>query len=431
MSRGVIKATLYDPMGPLWTRLAVPLAAGALLVGACVEGPLQALLFFLGPIVAFVNLYLPWRFRPRPCEVVLMPGAVRIREAGVFSQTLRARSVNALSVARTDRGPWGLGRSRGASAEQRAPTWSVAIQPPLRGGVPLVLDLATEADARRIREVLGVGRQGYGYLAFTTAPRRVPTLEYAGQFCLLMIILLGLGLTTAGGPGLMALVVAAALPFLRPPMTGRKVFFDSEQVRVPDGAGWRDIAYREIARVERLPYHIAFELHSGEVVAVPFTPARWTLDGMTLDEADHVVAQLECAARRAQDGWGNDEDDVLSRLAALRQGRLLARDWITRLDTCAQMMRRGGGYRGPTFEQHDLWTVLESPDADPELRGAAARILLRIAPQARVRVDAAVASMRDEGEVKRVRILLEPDAEKASDDLDAFDVRTLARSLER
>jgi hypothetical protein len=427
MSRGVIKATLHDPMGPLWTRLAVPLSAGALLVGACVDGPLQALLFFAGPIIAFINLYVPWRFRSRPCEVVLLPGAVRVQEAGIFSQTLRARSVNALSVARTERGPgvWG------GSAERGAPSWSVAIQRPLRGGVPLVLEVATEADARRIREVLGVGRQGYGYLAFTTAPRRVPTLEYAGQFCLLMIILCGLGLTTAGGPAVMALVVAAALPFLRPPMTARKIFFDAEQVRVPDGPGWRDISYREISRVVRFPYHIAIALHSGEMVVVPFAPTRWTLEGMTLEEADHVVAQLACAARRAQDGCGNEEEDVLSRLAALRQGRLLARDWITRLDTCAQMIRRGGGYRGPAFEQHDLWNVLESPDADPELRGAAARILLRIAPQARVRVDAVVASMRDEGEVKRVRILLEPDAEKASDELDAFDVRTLARSLER
>src|SRR5262249_32945227 len=171
-------------------------------------------------------------------------------------------------------------------------------------------------------------------------------------------------------------------------------------------------------------------LHNGESVVVPFTPTRWTLEGMSEQEADHLVAQLTCAVRRAQGGRGNDED-ALSRLASLRQGRLLARDWITRLDTCAPMMRRGGGYRGPTFEEHDLWSVLESPDADPELRAAAARVLLRIASRARVRVDAAVASMRDEGEVERVRILLEPDAEKASDELDAFDVRTLARSLER
>jgi hypothetical protein len=356
---------------------------------------------------------------------VLVPGAVKIREAGVFSQTLRARSINALSVVRTERGIMG---ARGSAA----PTSAVAIQRPLRGGVPLVLDVATDADARRIREVLGVGRQGYGYLAFTTAPRRVPTLEYAGQFCLLMIILCGLGLTTAGGPLLMAVVVAAALPFMRPPMTGRKIFFDAEQVRVPDGPGWRDIAYREIARVVRLPYNLTLVLHTGETIVVPFATTRWTLEGMTSEEADHVAAQLECAARRAEVGWTNDDDeDALSRLSALRQGRLLARDWITRLDTCAQMMRRGGGYRGPAFEEHDLFSVVESPDADPELRGAAARILLRVAPHARTRVDAAVASMRDEGEIERVRILLEPDAEKASDELDAFDVRTLARSLER
>jgi hypothetical protein len=294
-----------------------------------------------------------------------------------------------------------------------------------------VLEVENESDATRIREVLGVGRQGYGYLAFTTAPRRVPALEYGGEFCLVFFILCGLGLTTAGGPALMAVVVLVALPFLRPPMTGRKIFFDAEQVRVPDGAGWRDISYREILRVVRLHGQIAICLSSGETLVVPFKPARWTLEGMSEAEADHVVAQLQCAARRSQGMAPPEDEDALSRLAGLRQGRLLARDWITRLDTAAQMIRRGGGYRGPAFEEQDLWSVLESPDADAELRAAAARILLRIAPTARVRVDAAVASMRDEADVKRVRILLEPDAEKASDELDAFDVHTLAQSLEK
>ena len=75
------------------------------------------------------------------------------------------------------------------------------------------------------------------------------------------------------------------------------------------------------------------------------------------------------------------------------------------------------GYRGNSLEEKDLWVILEDPDAEPEMRAAAARVLARARPHARVRIDGAIAAVRDEAVEKRLRIAVTADPQHAGAEL--------------
>jgi hypothetical protein len=86
------------------------------------------------------------------------------------------------------------------------------------------------------------------------------------------------------------------------------------------------------------------------------------------------------------------------------------------------MLSSGHGYRGNTLDAEDLWTILEDPEAEPVLRAAAARVLRHSpAPDARVRIDAAVAAVRDESTNRRLRIAIQDDLDGASQELAFLD----------
>jgi hypothetical protein len=82
------------------------------------------------------------------------------------------------------------------------------------------------------------------------------------------------------------------------------------------------------------------------------------------------------------------------------------------------------GYRGHTLDTQDLWAVLEDPEAEPNLRAAAARVLRHSPkPETRTRIDAAVAAVRDEGVNKRMRIAIRDDVDNASQELQLLDLQ--------
>ena len=54
--------------------------------------------------------------------------------------------------------------------------------------------------------------------------------------------------------------------------------------------------------------------------------------------------------------------------------RFIGSGWLTRLDMQGQMLSAGPGYRGNMLDAEDLWAILEDPEAEAELRTAAARI---------------------------------------------------------
>ena len=87
-------------------------------------------------------------------------------------------------------------------------------------------------------------------------------------------------------------------------------------------------------------------------------------------------------------------------------------------------MRSHGDYRA----------VLEDPEAEADLRAAAARVLRHSEkPETRVRIDAAVAAVRDEKVNRRLRIAIRDDVDNASQELamlDAQDPQPPARAMQ-
>ena len=409
MSGVAIAATIHDPMGPRWSRLVAPFFAAVLVVFGF--SPVTVVLV---PLLVLANQRWFPRYRPRACTLHVEPGRVHVRGAGVLNQTLRTRKVSAFSVAKAAKG--------GAA---------IALRRNDRAGMSTLFDVASAADAERVRTALGIGSGGVGYLAFTLRPSQVSVLEHIGGLLLLLFGIAGLGLALLFGSWPVMLLALAIVPLLHPRPSGPQILFDRDHVRVPGRNSIRDIRYAEIAAVAAAPGALSITRRAGEQVSVPVDVTGRSLHGMDAVELEHVAAQLDAAAQRAQKGALPDDDSV-ERLAILRQNGDGARQWLARLDATAEMMVAGrGGYRGPTFDERELFRVMESPDADAELRGAAARVLVRAAPGARRRIDAVLASIRDVTAEKRVRILLEPDVEKASVELDDHDVREMVRGAGR
>src|SRR5262249_30268326 len=99
---------------------------------------------------------------------------------------------------------------------------------------------------------------------------------------------------------------------------------------------------------------------------------------------------------------------------------------LMRLDMAGQMLSNAAnavGYRGSnTLDAEDLWAILEDPEAEADLRAAAARVLRHSPkPETRVRIDAAVGRIRDGATNRRLRIAIQDDVESASQELAFLD----------
>jgi hypothetical protein len=85
-------------------------------------------------------------------------------------------------------------------------------------------------------------------------------------------------------------------------------------------------------------------------------------------------------------------------------------------------MAQGDGYRQTGVDERDLWTAMESPDAPPSLRAAAARILARVAPaEAGDRISRVLAMEHDRDTKQHIRVALEEDVDVAARELDRLD----------
>jgi hypothetical protein len=68
-----------------------------------------------------------------------------------------------------------------------------------------------------------------------------------------------------------------------------------------------------------------------------------------------------------------------------------------------------------------LWSTVEDPEAATDLRAAAARVLTRVDPTVRKRIDVAIAATHDARDEKRIRLALEDDVEYAASKLEALE----------
>ncbi len=180
--------------------------------------------------------------------------------------------------------------------------------------------------------------------------------------------------------------------------------------------GWQVIPFTHLAQMRELPDALHVDVHGSPVPLIaPTKPPILGRRGIGKKERSVVIAQVLSAAQRAQ-GNAAPKPEIETRVDILRKNGENARNWLARLDMAAQTLD-ASGYRGNSLEEKDLWVILEDPDAEPEMRAAAARVLARARPHARVRIDGAIAAVRDEAVEKRLRIAVTADPQHAGAEL--------------
>ena len=198
----------------------------------------------------------------------------------------------------------------------------------------------------------------------------------------------------------------------------------AEGLKLQGRQGWFTVPYDHVQSIEQVrgalrfvvppPYHFADVDEAGNLLGAGLGP----------DDRDGLIKQIMSAAARAR-GLGASKTDVTGRVDVLRRNGEGPRDWLARLDMAGRMLEAtSAGYRGHTLDHDDLWNVLEDPEAEADLRAAAARVLRHSSkPDTRQRIDAAVAAVRDESVNRRLRVAIHDDVDAASQELAMLDAQ--------
>jgi hypothetical protein len=394
-----------------------PYALPILLLLFAIYGPIEgepATLFGLASVALFNLLgVFPLRQRtPRNAELECGPGYVDVKKTGTRNQRIYARDITGATTARTRTG------------------LILTLQHQMRDQ-PITLEVAGDAEAEKVRHALGIGHGGFGTIAWKTHGDSTHRAAFVGRLLAagvaLLTIALAVGISSEAAlfagiflgqfAAVGAVLGVAGLAAKGP---GPSIVMAAEGLRLKTRLGWFALPYEAVHALETFGRELVF------TVPPPYNRVAVDRVGVTMggpSERDQkvLVSQIMAAAQRAR-GLGPQKDDVSGRVDVLRRNGESPRDWLVRLDMAGQMLSAGPGYRGNTVDAQDLWAILEDPDADAELRAAAARVLRHSpAPNTRIRIDAAVAAVRDEPTSRRLRIAIKDDLDGASQELAFLD----------
>ena len=418
-----MRAKITDPNGPAWTRAVLPVVALSVLAVSLLlpyaAGNVKDALFCVGGASLAILPLLRGRFRSRDAVLGVGPGFVEVREAGPLSRRIEASEVLAASTARIPGGA------------------TIAITPRGAEGAPIAIDVYSDADLEKLRSALGVGHGGAGTMVWATVPRLVDLWSrvlrgFAGIALLALVPTLfdGRGSSIATFVAAAAMIVSALVTlvaFVSKPTSGPILALTQAGVIVR-GKDRREqlYPYAEIEHARVDPSGMTLELSGNRTIHVDALQGMAARLGLSEEQKEHVVRQIVSAAQRAR-GRGAEPVLTAAHVAELARGGEPARAWLSRLNATAERM--GDGYRGPGFGEEELWSALRDPDAPVDLRAGAARVLVRIAPDAaEAGVREVLATVRDEGAKRRIAVAVEPDVDLASEELDEIDARYAQRS---
>ncbi len=422
-----MQATFSDPQGPRWIRALLQVPAAVLLALALFGGfagsytwTLLALSVIASSTMALLSVR---QSAPIPARLELGPGRVKVHGTRFRSPVIHAKEVTGASTARTE----------GGFALSLARAWRDA---------PTTIVVPTEADVDRLRLALGIGHCGHGALAWWTTATAAQKSAQNGRLVSVVATVLVLAAFAFGGDGgILVKILASMFAFFAIPIGLLLSAVGAQRTTYPNiemlPTGIRLIGVRG-------PFLLPYAYYDGFVheggLLVFKVPEPWrTVEvpvgrshgGSGLGDADLAIlrAQLDGAALRAR-GFGRTKEEVAGRVETLRRGREATRDWLARLDVIGQTLATGPGYRGQSLDAEDLWLVLEDPDADADLRTAAARVLRHVEDaKARVRIHAAAAAIRDELVHDRVRIAAVEPLDEAATSLDELEERRMRMSF--
>jgi hypothetical protein len=416
------RARIHDPVGPRWTRLLIPALAivtGVLdYVWAALDDATPGPAFFCAVVLFMWARPLLGRHRPRNCTVVLEPGKMTFSEAGLLDQTIQTDDVTGASTSSSEEGT------------------SVALA--CNNGRPLHVEVADSTQANKIRESLGIGFGGYGALRW-----RVRSAVHDLFFDLARIIgtvlcvKTGMSALDGASPSFgmwFAIFGFAFISVVGPHLIGQRrqedglVWFNDLGFFWGDSERTNHIAYEEITNVERMKRGVRITKRDGNTEVIPIRRKMHSMLGASKLEIDHIMSQLEDAARRTRGDVQQNESPPMGVEMLARSSADAPRAWLDRLDATASNM--GGGYRSVNLTKEALETALSDPDAPPDVRVGAARVLYRISKDdAKARVAEVVETVRDHGLRQRMRIVLEDDPSDAANELEVLDARDLKNSL--
>jgi hypothetical protein len=370
----------------------------------------------LGPF--FLRVFPSVAARSRDVDIALGAGVLSFRD-GLVTRRVRARDIVAASTARTSTGV------------------ALSLVTRRRSKRPITLEVADDAEAREIRHALGIGHHGFGEIGLPTDALLASTVERVVR-AITAFGTVGALLQIFTPPwsddwllrilSAMPLVMYATLPFLvlvlielRRKWLGLGLVLSDGFVRVREGAGSRVVDYREIREVYADDRGLRLALKDGADVAIRARSARWSRDRPSLDEIQIAAAQIHSAVERTR-GAGELAPYLPLRVADLAKTEDDAHAWLARLDATAASLAADGGYRGAAFDETDLWKTVDSADAPPELRAAAARVLVRaVGDRARAKLDEILPRVRVAEDERRIRIALDDDTERAAEAWTSFE----------
>ncbi len=412
------RARISDPIGPVWTRLLLPSLAVVTLVldylWAALDNASPGPAFYLAALLLLFARPLLGRHRSRNCELVLSPGKVRVRAAGLLNQNIDTVDVSGASTSVGQDG-----------------TTTIAIARAARMGRPLHFEVPRSENAAEIRQALGIGFGGYGTLAWKISGG---TFEKATNFARIVGGMAALGLAflavreePSSIPMWLMLTGSLAWvylgPFFRQDASARNgtIWFNEGGVFHAARGQTKHVPYTEIEGVSAEQRSLRIDTKDQKHDAIPLHRASHSLNGASELEIAHITSQLRDASRRAHGDVAVTEAAVGVELL-MRSSADAPRAWLERLDGAATTM--GGGYRGVNLTKESLLRALEDPDAAPDIRVGAARVLYRIAgEEATARVEEVCETVRDPALKKRLRVVMTDDLDEASAELAIEDHR--------
>lgn len=420
-----MRAAFSDPQGPMkWRALPYAAAVSAFCIAVFgLEGTPSWTLALLA-LAAFnlLGVFSLRQRRPREVDLVLRPGAIEVTNGGTRNQRIHTKDITGATTARTSDGV--LLTLAHAKRDQ-----------------PVTIRVKDDAEAAQIRQALGIGHGGFGVVGWRSQPTDGRKSAIVGRIFAASVTLFCLTLALFGATEAAAILgavfgVFAGIGMLigLADLMGRpndpSIVMTSDGLRLKTFRGWFALPYEAVLGIDDHKRGIVFTVPQpyGTVGVECSGP---TYGGVSAHDRDVLVAQVQSASQRAR-GLGPQKYDVSERLDVLRRNGESPRDWLMRLDMQGRLLTTAPGYRGNTLDAEDLWAILEDPDADAELRAAAARVL-RHSPQsdARPRIDAAVAAIRDEATTKRLRIAIRDDVDAASQELASLEQQEMQEQLLR
>jgi uncharacterized protein with PIN domain len=411
-----MRAGFLDPHGRKMWRL-VPYVLPLLVLLFAIFGPIHGLPATMTGLSAWgvLNVLGLVDFRQRKirmAELECGPGYIDIRKAGTRNQRIYAKEIVGGTTARTANGLLVTLQHRGREE-------------------PITLEVANDAEAEKVRHALGIGHGGFGMIAWRTRSDSTRRAAFVGHILVAFTTFITVAMTLAvshdaglaagvflGMFGFIGAILAIVGWLSRAPEPSIVMTATGLDLKTP--RGWFRLPYDALQDIET--QRAGFFFRVPEPYNSVFVERARPLMGGPSDGAQHVIlSQLRAAAQRAR-GMGPQKNDVSGRVDVLRRNGESPRDWLVRLDMAGQMLVSGSGYRGNTLDSEDLWAVLEDPEAETELRAAAARVLRHSrSPSTRMRIASALAAVRDDSTNRRLRIAVRDDLDAASQELAFID----------